>query len=342
MTVRMDQTVRQFLARVHNTTRACGLTELAHAAGMTRKALQTWQHVYGESLSYFPNTECSAFNLVHLHVFLAKPIGNWESWPYAIRAVPFVQQPTERGLYLHCLVPRAHEDGVRELLRTLQSDGHCSGLQVITTRDGWQGLGSATSRVVWRQQVGSAWDVVEYYPLVIPTMCEMIERRPNIPAIWSAIYDRLGERVWEHLPAGVRPLRHNGKCYVREALRLLNERFLVHQHIVRFAPPGEDRVDLIAIIRAPVSDIVNLLGQDSTAFEVFPINDQEHLVRTNGNLSLLQRVLDASNNIEQYFFVDATRPTPRVRFAYEELFNPTTTEWVFPRERIINAFRGAQ
>lgn len=63
-----------------------------------------------------------------------------------------------------------------------------------------------------------------------------METRRSAPEVWRAIYDQLGDAVWQYLPRFARRLPHNGKRYVAEAFGLLNAAHLVSQHVIRYGP----------------------------------------------------------------------------------------------------------
>ncbi|HSQ05806.1 MAG TPA: hypothetical protein VLN59_17330, partial [Burkholderiales bacterium] len=326
-----------------------GLDALTRANGMpTPRTLYRWHRKFGERLIYYPAVAYSSFGLVHWHLIIEEPRGRWDEWPYSIRADWIVRRPGQRHLYLHCLIPRIHEDVVRELLDDLVSLGFAKNTTILTSEDGAQYLcgmlhtkttSSAESAVVWRDALSGIHDLIERYPLVLPVTFEMTEQRRSIPRLWDVIYDRLGERVWEYLPPRITRMPHNGKIYVREALRLLCDAFLVRQHMIRFQPLEEISIDLIAVTAGGPEDALNLVGNEPPLVEIFPSVHETCIVRVSSTLSFLTKFFSAGTmNIMTCFFVDRTmneREPVSVRFRYEELFDPATAEWVFPRDSIM-------
>lgn len=339
----------RFLNQLHRSTYVVGLEQLTRRNGMpTPRTLYRWHRRFGERLIYYPAVAYSALGLVHWHLLIDNPRGSWDAWPYAIRADWVVQRPGQRDLYLHCLVPRVHEDALRELLDNLVERGYASKTTIITSEDGAQHLRgmlhtnqpqrSDDATVVWRDATAGVHDLIERYPLVIPVTFEMVERRRSIPALWNIIYERLGEQVWEYLPPRINRMPHNGKLYVREALRLLSDAFLIREHVIRYQPLQEISIELIAITIGGPDDALHLLGNEPPLVDIFP-SQETCLVRVACTLSFLTRFFSAGTaNIVTHFFVDRTmndREPVEVRFRYEELFDPDTTQWLFPRDQII-------
>jgi len=345
----LDPNVMRFLAQVHRTNRIEGIEELVRRAGMPKRTtLYRWHRKFGDRLIYYPAIAYSAFGLVHWHLIIEDPRGSWDEWPYAIRADWVVRRPGQRLLYLHCLVPRIHEDAVRDLLDDFVRSGYAKNITIINSEDGAQYLrgklqtGSAEqedSVVVWRDAATGVHDVIERYPLVIPVTFEMIEVRRSIPRLWDIVHDRLGDRVWDYLPPRIPRMAHNGKVYVCEALRLLTDAFLVRQHIIRFQLLEATSIDLIAITVGGPEDALHLVGNENPLVDVFPSEHETCVVRVTSTLSFLTRLFSAGTaNILNCFFIDRmlnTREPVSVRFRYETLFDPETTEWIFPRDDII-------
>jgi hypothetical protein len=86
-------------------------------------------------------------------------------------------------------------------------------------------------------------------------------------------------------------------------------------------------------------------GEHAPSIHVFPTEDEEALVRIVSTPALTQHVFSTVASlprINQWHFVDTLRnerEPVRSRFAYELLFDPTTTEWVFPID-MLKKFRG--
>jgi hypothetical protein len=207
----------------------------------------------------------------------------------------------------------------------------------ITTGDGWQAFDGDTSPPEVSSPAG-AWDVVERYPLLIPVICESIEVRRSLPELWSVIATRLGPRVWDFLPRGTRRMPHNGKAYVRESLRLLNDAFLFRQHVVRYAAYDTITMEIVLRVRTGPEEMARLVSSDVPILEIFPTSD-ECLARVHGTLACLTHLFTSFTtlNVTEWWFVDriaAARAPLRVRFAYELLFEPATATWLFPRDEI--------
>ena len=310
--------IHEFLRHVHAAPRAASVEELTHDAGLSTRSVYRWHRVYGEQLRYFPTVDFSALGLLNVHLFVRNPRAAWAALPYAVRGEWLLHAPGERTLYLHCLVPRVHAQEFDVLLDDLRELGLADEIETIRTDDGWQHLGDAGMP---RHVCRDAWDVVARYPLIIPIIFEMLEQRRSMPAVWLAVRERLGARVWEYLPRGARRLPHNGKRYVRDVLALLNETFLFRQHIIRLPEDEQSIQVLLRTSSAPQP------GEYPT--ETYRASD-EWLVRTRLSIDGLKSILRSS--VRACLFCD--EPVA-ARFSYELLLDVRSMEWIFPREEII-------
>lgn len=321
--------LQQYLQTVHETTRAVGVEELCRLPGMPDvRSVYRWHDALGDDLIYFPSIALQSLGLVHLHVFIDDPTASWEDCKHAIRALWVVRSPGRRTLYLHCVVPAEDGDHVRACI---QEKARHQGVTIITTRDGWQALSTPTFRSPPATPITDARGVIAHYPLIIPAVFEALESRKSYPALWEAICQRLGDRVWEYLPRFSRRLPHNGKQYVREAFRCLTDAHLVRQHLIRYAPMREFAVELLLLVSADTDDVLAAFG-GAVALEVYPA-DNASLVHVHAPLSCLTTILSATLSlpITACWFVDRTTNEAQplqVRFDYETLFDPQTGTWV--------------
>ncbi|MGK2858158.1 MAG: hypothetical protein ACSLFQ_13225 [Thermoanaerobaculia bacterium] len=338
-----------FLAVLHQSPRAAGIEELAKqnpALGDPRK-IYRWQRALGDDLIYYPTVSFRALGLEHLHLFIDKPQIAWDAFPYAVSAEWVVSGLGARTLYLHCIVPVVHREEVAALLRWLEESGACTQVTNITTHDSWQIVHDKEQEDPVPSGVLSpvsvrAWDIVERLPLLIPVIFEATEQRRSLPAIWDAVYARLGKNVWEYLPRFSRRMPRNGKAYVNEAFAILNHTGLFRQNVVRYKPfdavctpmflhvEGQELPELIADFapRAPLLD-------------VHPIAENAALLRISTTHAQTRYVLTTASSvprIKSWYFIDLLqneREPLHPRFAYELLFDAATTQWLFPREEII-------
>jgi hypothetical protein len=94
-----------------------------------------------------------------------------------------------------------------------------------------------------------------------------------------------------------------------------------------------------------LSAIINAFGEHTPSIDVFPITNDSALLRVVSTHALAQHVFSTVATlprIKSWHFVDIPRnerEPVRPRFAYELLFDPSTTEWVFPGET-LKQFRG--
>ena len=292
--------IEDFLRHVHAAPRAASVEELTRGAGFSTRTLYRWHRAIGNELRYFPVVDFSALGLLNVHLFVRNSRADWASLPYAIRGEWLLRSPGDRTLYVHCLVPRVHQREFDLLLDDLREAGLADEVEAVVSDD---------------------WDVVSRYPLIIPIVFEMLERRRSMPAVWLAVRERLGARVWEYLPRGARRLPHNGKRYVRDALALLNDTFLFRQHVIRL--PDDER-------SIPVLLRTSSLPQPGDRLtETYRAGD-EWLVRTRLSAAAFRDVLRSS--VRACLFCDES---VSARFCYELLLDVRSMEWIFPREEII-------
>lgn len=340
MVVAFQPNVLRFVHELHRSARVDGIEMFLRARPSlaSSRSVCRWHRELGDALTYYPSITYEALGLVHVHLFIEEPRSPWEVLPYAVRASWLVCGPAgARVLYLHCLVPRDHTEQLAELLKEVRAP-HGDRITSITTTDGWQLLDQEQPREICRLAPPMAWDAVEHYPLLIPVICESIEVRRSMPELWSVISDRLGDHVWEYLPRGMRRLPHNGKQYVAHALRLVNETLLFRQHVIRYAAYDAVATEVVLRVRAGAEELARLCSPEAPVIEIFPAGS-ESFVRVHGTPSCLTHLFTsfATLDVSAWWFVDriaAARSPLTVRFAYELLFDPATTEWLFPADEI--------
>lgn len=346
----LQQSILRFLFVVHHAPQALGTEELARTLDVPdARTLYRWQDAFADDLIYFPSVSFRALGLEHWHLFIDDPSSAWEDFAYAIAGEWVTNHPGQRMLYLHCLVPSAHRAAFRQLLDELK--GYAA-LRAIRTDDGWQVMRDpcdATSELEAiptpaLHEAPTVWDVVERFPLLIPVIFENVEQRHTFPELWRRIYQRLGERAWAYLPPGASRLPNNGKAYVKDAYALLNKTQLFRQNIVRYRPLDTTGTPLFLHVHsADLKGIITAFGKRASTLDVYPITDTEVLLRVTATHATLQYVMSSGSGlprITDWCMVDVLHPKRiTARFAYDLLFDPTTTEWVFPSE-MFKQFRG--
>jgi len=345
-----DKHLLQFLSTLYDAPQAMGLEEFARTnKQFIARSLYRWQAERKDDLLFYPSVAFRSLGLCTMHLFIDDPSPAWKEFPYAIRAEWVIARPGQHTLYLHCLVPCVHEPQLSSVLRDAQGMT-ATKITSITSRDGWQvlhDLGSLpTTRALGAQQEHQVWDIVERLPLLIAVIFETVEQGQSLPGIWEAIYQRLGKRTWEYLPRFARRLPTNGKAYVKECFALLNHTGLFRQNIIRYRPlTGAGTPMFLHVEGSELGAIINAFAAHAPSIDVFPITNDVALLRVVSTQALTQHVFSTAANlprIKDWHFVDALRnerEPVRPRFAYELLFDPTTTEWVFPSE-MLQKFRG--
>jgi hypothetical protein len=348
----LQPSILQFLNVVHRAPRALGIEELARTEKVPdARTLYRWQRALADDLLYYPSVYFRALGLEHLHLFIDDPSTEWEEFAYAIAGEWVIRHPGKATLYLRCLVPTGHVEQLLALLDAMREET-CSGITSITTRDGWQVMRDITSdaseleavpATVLRHTNLSVWEVVERVPLLVPVIFETVEQRRNLPEVWRHIYARLGERTWDYVPRGANRLRTNGKRYVKDVYALLNHTGLFRQNIVRYKPLTNIGTAMVLHLHGEITSITGAFARHATVLDLYPINEDEALLRIVSTHAATQRILSSTNDlprITDWYFIDATRNRVQTRFAYELLFDPTITEWIFPAEEIRRRLRG--
>lgn len=342
----LQQSILRFLFVVHHAPKALGTEELARTLDVPdARTLYRWQDEFADDLIYFPSVSFRALGLDHWHLFIDNPNSAWEEFEYAISGEWVTNHPGQRTLYLHCLAPAKHRAEFQQLLDDLHG---CTHLHAMRTDDGWQVMRDLTDAASELDLVPTpalrdapaVWDVIERFPLLIPVIFENVERRHTLPELWRRIYDRLGDRTWSFLPAGANRLPNNGKMYIKDAYALLNHTRLFRQNVIRYRPL--DVISTTMFLHLHSGDLrssISAFGKQASTLDVYPITDTEVLLRVTATHATMQYVMSSMSElprITDWFLVDALHPQRiTARFAYEQLFDPLTTEWLFPREEIM-------
>jgi hypothetical protein len=342
-----QHSILQFLNVVHRAPRALGMEELARTERMPdARTLYRWQRALADDLLYYPSITFRALGLDHVHLVIDDPSTAWEEFAYAIRGEWVTRHPGHATLYLHCLVPDEHREDLLALLDEVRERGACSNVTSIATADGWQVMRDITNDASELETVPasvlrgshSVWEVVERVPLLIPVIFETVEQRRNLPQVWRRIYGRLGERAWEYLPRGATRKPNNGKADVKDVYALLNHTGLFRQNIIRYQPLANSGTTMLLRLQGDATNSISAFTKSASVLDLYPISETEVLLRVETTHAAAQRIMSATNNlprITDWYFVDTTRPRVQARFAYELLFDPMTTEWVFPRDEIL-------
>lgn len=300
------------------------------------RTIYRWQQVLGENLVYFPTIAWAPFRLTHVHLLVTGAGDAWFRFPFAVDASWVAVTPSDRALYLHCLVPIEHLTAFARLLEELRLLGIASTIADLQSGDPWQLHDEPT-----RPPVSPVLSSIEDASFLIPVLCENQERRVSLHELWVTIYQRLGHRVWYYLPRQ-RRLKTNGKRYVKLAFGAMNRSQLFRQIVTRNRSDLETNVEVFLILATGVAaDEVALRLQPHALAVEYAAGTRESLVRAIGGSRLLYAILSLPERLtigSKAFLLDRNRtmaePT-RVRFAYELLFNPDHHAWVFSRPKIL-------
>lgn len=319
--------LKNLLYAISKQQRVRGLEAFAQSQPQGIRTIYRWHRVLGTRLVYFPHLSYEALGLQHLHVFLQDPLP--ELTRYAIDSAWVTTTPGTRLRYLHCLIPTSHRDRVQSQLANTTH---------VWSGDGWQTMSDLQASIddAGRPREHETEDapalphftspLLTEHPLAVPIIFETIGRRQSMNAVWRSIYDRLGDRVWAYLPRRTRRWPHNGKTYITTVYRAISDAGLVRQHIVRYAPLHEHTVEVFLHTDDPDAGLLlHDLGRVAPVLERYPTS-HGYFVRVLGDHRLLKRLARTRVHCDWWFASD--EPAPEVRFAYEQLFDPTLRSWV--------------
>jgi hypothetical protein len=322
----------QLLAYLLDLQRAAPVTEGHRIGRPHERTVRRWYRDLGERLIAFPTFALDRLGLMHLHVFLKNAADDWLRFPYAVEHAWMTNDLAGRVLYLHCIVPAVHETPVQELLRELAGPG----VEILSTGDGDQDLpllGDAPTRTP--ALVGTSV-LLRESPLVVPVIFEGWNQRASMPRLWTAVHDRLGNRVRDYVRCRVR--RTNGKAHVKHAYEQLTNTGHFRQQVIRYATFQEDAVELLVVL--PNTRSLDALRPHARSIEQYEgTNLVVRLIGTNGLFDALLALPPGSARL--YFIHRQPAESPRVRFCYEFLFDPKPGIWIFCRERVITHLQGA-
>lgn len=231
-----DRGLWEYLRHVQSST-LTGTHALSR--GWSVRSVYRWHRSLGERLLVVPNIAVEALGLCHAHVFIAAPTPSDLDCDFAVEAAVVTPDLCGEVLYVHCVVPSSLRGVWRPNDRSL----------VVWSGSGWQQFFTADEPVMLPVDgdvpVG---DIARRVPLVIPALYESWSYPNSLPALWSRIRERLGERARSFVRRRVRVV--NGKSHVRDAFHALRGEGLVRQHIVRYHPLLSRSVEVFMVISA--------------------------------------------------------------------------------------------
>jgi len=284
------------------------------------RTLSRWYRELGDRLVIFPTFALAPLGLGDVHVFLATADESWLRFPYAVDHAWVTQDFTCRVLYLHCIVPLAHQDVVVQFLRDFVADA-----TVVRTSEGVQDLPVLGTSTPMLLAAPSHSDVLHECPLVIPVIFEGWNRRTSLPQLWKSVDTRLGSQLREYAPR-----RHRQPISpVTAAYATLTEAGLFRQHTIHYAALSDDAVEVLAVL----TNVALLEPLRSYARTIEEYVGTSVVVRLVGTSRLMEALLALPAGTARLYFVHK-HDQHHVRFCYEMLFVPKTGTWVFSREHL--------
>jgi hypothetical protein len=327
--------LRDYLAALQNATQCTGLEAFYRAQRGTmphQRTIYRWHRRLGQQLVVAPVFATEPLGLSHVHAFLTNPAPGWDRFPYAVERAWVTSDCVTPVLYLHCVVPTAHQAVAEEWLR-----GMTESCDLVRSVTGWERLDPHKDMnlppVAATPPRSAACDrVLRDTPLVVPAVFEAWGHTQSLEKTWRVIKQRLGSSVRTYLPR-----QHyyptNGKQHVKHAFDVLSQEGLFVQYSVRYRPLVEGSVDAFVLIdEQRAGEFVKRIRRDCTMIATHP-GAHECLCRVAGGQQVFDAVLEAGGS--RVFWVNhrATDSCPsRVRFAYEQLFDPRTGAWLLPEE----------
>jgi hypothetical protein len=262
-------------------------------------------------------------------VFITDPREGCLRCPYAVESSWVSPDLVQHVLYLHCLVPALHQQRATLEFAELPA-AHVS---VLWSGSGWQEFidpVKAFALPTPATSVGADPAFVRRHPLVVPVLMESWQYPNSMSMMWA----RMRQRDPARLRYYVRGRLHlvNGMLHVRDAYNALSAAGMVHQQVVRYHSLLESCIEVFLTVasRDALLGLVRELRDVLRAVEAYPLS-HGYLCRLLGLYELMDRVMllppDVRQALRVLYFHTKRHPSPRVAFAYEELFDPRTGTW---------------
>lgn len=305
--------ISAFLHLLHETPEYTGLADFhaRHARVLPNvRTIYRWQR--RAQITHYPNIRYKCLGLVRCHV-IAPPGLSLPPWVISARYARNGLGPT--FLYLECLVPQATLAGFLTAARE-------AGASAWVTDDPWQELPGGRRTMSASPEL-DPWERPEDgFPLVVPVAVEALGGQ-SLDGLWRAIHARLGDRVWQYLPRGVRRLPHNGKRYVRLALERLSAAGLIRQNMIR--QQHTDALDLLVIAPLGRDERAEWTARLSTSAADIQLYDgTTTILRVAARMQTLHELLALTERTPAQLYL-LTTAVP-ARFSYEH-FDPRTGSW---------------
>jgi hypothetical protein len=333
VSVVVKEPIANYLVAVHQSQTCLGLKAIHRSAKDRLPHLRTiyrWHQEMGTALTHFPTFSVEDLGLVHLHLFIRQPDLRWSRFPYAVEALWVTSNLNDSLLYLHCLVPHVHREHVHMLVTSnLLPHG---GINIVWTSSSWQCIKLGTHDGFQREFPIHTWpemppaQIPRRFAFGIPVIGEAWNQRVGMNTVWKKIHARLGIKARQYFPHQ-RFYPHNGKHHVRKTFDALQKGGLFRQHVVRC----QEECTLIITTDTYGQTLPFAAESTTTTAELFPTNTKGGLWRVDGQPSLLR--IRHTFKPSAIYLVESTEH-PKVRLHYEWLFDPITSEWTFPRDRI--------
>lgn len=307
--------ISAFVHLLHETPEFTGLADFHARHAHTLPAVRTiyrWQRRAG--IAHYPNIRYKCLGLVRCHV-IAPPEGLSLGGPWVIRAQHARNGLGSKHVYLECLVPA-------QLVEAFMRSAAAGGGTAWVTDDPWQELPGSCRTMSAAPELEPLEHPEDAFPLVVPVAIAALGGG-SLDGLWRTIHARLGDRVWQYLPRGVRRLPHNGKRYVRLALERLSAAGLIRQNLIR--QEHSDALALLIVARLTPDERAEWTTRLSTSAADLQLYDGTTTVlRVTARVQTLQDLLALTERTPATLYL-LTRDLP-TRFAYEHL-DPRTRSW---------------
>jgi hypothetical protein len=140
----------------------------------------------------------------------------------------------------------------------------------------------------------------------------------------------------------------NGKRYVRHAQDLLVAAGLFRQNIIRYEPLFDHSVEAFIVLPSSAGSLPSLatmFGRACPVVEVAAGGDGRIVLRVTGDQELVYELLRVARDVappQGVWMHDARHDDGalrRVRFAYEQFFDPVTASWSFSTDDVLSTLR---
>lgn len=316
----LDPVLLRYLQRVQSCSTP-GLHYAARVGDRAERTIYRWRATLQNAIVVFPTFTVEALGLCHAHVFAS---GDWDRWgrcSYGVESAWVGRGLTDRLLYVHCLVPDEHRE---------HFSSHAGDATIIWSSSGWQSFLPDTFSLP--TTTGVVASILTSLPLAVPVVLEGWGVQRSMHSLWVHIKARLDGSLRRLVGKRLYPV--NGKSHVQQTYHALTTAGLFRQTVIRHHPLLRANVEVFAHCigsRDEATAFLTSLGSVLRCVDAYPTNDG-YFLRLLVHPAGLESISDHPDRerLSIAFVCRSHLEAPRVRFAYESLFDPVSRSWQLP------------